>query len=63
MQKQIHIHLNQGKQHTLSDLTCHICCKEDKVPTPGPGWGKGGSKSIQYFACKEFADLKPFDRF
>lgn len=45
MQKQIHIHLNQGKQHTLSDLTCHICCKEDKVPTPGPGWGMGGGQN------------------
>ena len=49
----------EGKQHTSSDLTCHICGKEYHVPTTGPG----GSKLIQYFACKEFVDLKPFDRF
>lgn len=52
MQKQIHIHLNQGKQHTLSDLTCQICCKEDKVPTPGPGWGKGGQNQFNILPAR-----------
>ena len=58
MQKQTDIHHNQRKQHTSSDLTCHICGK-DHVPTTGPG----ETKLIQYFACKEFEDLKPFGRF
>ena len=58
MQKQIHIHLNQGKQHTLSDLSCHICCKEDKVPTPGPGWGKGGVKINSIFCLQGICRLK-----
>lgn len=49
MQKKTHIHHYQGKQHTSSDLSCHI--------------GPGESKLIQYFACKEFEDLNPFDRF
>lgn len=35
--KNTHIHHNQGKQHTSSDLTCHICGKEDHLPTTGPG--------------------------
>ena len=57
--KKTHIHHNQGKQDTLSDLTCHVCGKEDHVLAAGPG----RSVLIQYFAWKEFINLKPFDRF
>ena len=57
--KPIPIHHSQNRQSIPDDLTCHICGKNDHVPTRGPG----GSKLIQYFSCKEFVDLKPFDRF
>ena len=39
-------------------MTCHICSKEDHVPNGGPG----GIKLIQYFTCKQFAEMTPADR-
>ena len=40
-------------------MKCHICGKEDHVPTAGPG----GIKLIQYFTCEQFVEMTPADRF
>jgi hypothetical protein len=39
--------------------TCAICGKDDHVSTIGPNQ----SKIIQYFACQQFAEMKPSERF
>ena len=45
-----------------SEPTCYICNSkegtDDHVPTSGPG----GTRMIQYFACKKFVELTPVDR-
>ena len=38
---------------------CHLCGADDHVATNGPK----GSKIVQYFACKKFAEINPHDRF
>ena len=47
------------KSSSSNDLKCHICGKEDHVPTAGPG----GIKLIQYFTCEQFVEMTPADRF
>ena len=43
-----------------SDPNCTICdSKEEHVSTAGPG----GTRIIQYYACKSFAELTPANRF
>ena len=39
-------------------MKCHICGKEDHVPTAGPGW----TKQIQCFTCEQFVEMTPADR-
>ena len=47
------------KSSSSNDLKCHICGKEDHVPTAGPG----GIKLIQYFTCEQFVEMTLADRF
>ena len=42
-----------------SDDQCHICGERDHVQTNGPG----GSKLVQYFSCKIFAEWSNVERF
>ena len=52
---------NKGsvKLSSSNGLKCHICGKEDHVPTAGPE----GIKLIQYFTCEQFVEMTPADRF
>ena len=59
---QIYTHYNcksSVKSSSSNGLKCHICGKEDHVPTAG----RGGIKLIQYFTCKQFVKMTPADRF
>ena len=59
---QIYTHYNSKdsvKSSSSNGLKCHICGKDDHVPTAGPG----GTKLIQYFTCKQFVEMTPADRF
>ena len=40
-------------------MKCHLCGKEDHLPTAGGG----GIKLIQYFTCKQCVEMTPADRF
>ena len=47
------------RSSSSNDLKCHICGKEDHVPTASPG----GIKLTQYFTCEQFVEMTPADRF
>lgn len=50
---------NENRRNDKSSTICFICGEDDHVPTNGPG----GSKIIQYFACKKFAEMSPASRY
>ena len=47
------------KSSSSNRLKCHICRKEDHVPTEGPR----AIKLIQYFTCEQFVEMTPADWF
>ena len=50
----------QPKDDNITVMTaCAICGASDHVQTRGPG----GSKLVQYFACKKFVEMSPKERY
>ena len=47
------------KSSSSNGLKCHLCGKEDHLPTAGGG----GIKLIQYFTCEQCVEMTPADRF
>ena len=50
---------SEGAANGQDSRVCLVCGENDHIQTNGPR----GSKIVQYFACKFFAEMKPVERF